>query len=135
MADNALRKALVEAWRASGLTAPEFCQGKDITPGGLRQWAYRLRKTEAGDTEPSPRPVLRLVRLVRAPAVPKEPARSLSAPAPTPTPQQVLHSPDSSLILEVRGARIGIAPGFDPATLATVLQVLDQHTRQSRSEP
>ena len=34
----------VAAWRASGQTSREYCEGRDFTAGGLRHWAYRLRK-------------------------------------------------------------------------------------------
>jgi hypothetical protein len=33
-----------------------------------------------------------------------------------------------SLLLETHGVRIGVPPGFDPATLASVLDMLDRRS-------
>jgi hypothetical protein len=90
--------ARVEAWRASGETAPVFCKGKGFSPGGLRYWASRLGLGGQG----VPGKPVRVARVVRAPA----PA------AETP------------LVIEVGSARVGVRRGFDPEALRAVLEVL-----------
>src|SRR5215831_14733922 len=58
----------VAAWRSSGQSSYEFCEGRAFTAGGLRHWAHRLKKgTAAKPSGPSSRPALRLVRLGRRP--------------------------------------------------------------------
>ncbi|MGH3428090.1 MAG: IS66 family insertion sequence element accessory protein TnpA [Mycobacteriales bacterium] len=127
MANTTLWKNRVAAWRASGLSSTDFCAGKGFTAGGLRHWAYRLRKKEAGPTKPRVEPV-RLVRVVRASA-PSARNQPESTEPPTVTARE------SSLMLEVEGGRIGVAPGFDPATLCAVLDVLARRARPGRRAP
>jgi hypothetical protein len=90
----------VAGWKASGQTASAFCKGKDFSASGLRYWISRLGKGEPGAAKPE----VRLARVVRG-------ARS-GAAAETP------------ILIEVRGARLGVRRGFDPETLQAVLDVL-----------
>ncbi len=92
--------ARVEAWQASGQTAPAFCQGKDFSPGGLRYWAHRLRN--AG--QPAATKELRIARVVRAP----QPAQAAETP----------------IVIEVGSARVAVRRGFDPGVLGAVLDLL-----------
>lgn len=39
--------ARVEAWRASGQTAPEFASGKGFAPSTLRFWSSKLKRQRA----------------------------------------------------------------------------------------
>lgn len=39
--------ARVEAWRASGQTAPEFAAGKGFAPSTLRYWSSKLKRQRA----------------------------------------------------------------------------------------
>jgi hypothetical protein len=90
----------VKAWKASGDTAPVFCDGKGFTPGGLRYWASQLRKiggrAQGGE--------VRLARVVRAPR-----------PAPV---------AETPILIEVGAARLGVRRGFDPEALRAVLELL-----------
>jgi hypothetical protein len=90
----------VSAWRASGLTAPAFCVGKDFKPGGLRYWSSRL----GNGTGDSPGKAVRLARVVRGAG----PTAAMETP----------------IVIEVGGARVGVRRGFDPAVLGAVLDVL-----------
>ena len=92
--------ARVAEWRASGLTAPVFCKGKEFTAGGLRYWASRLRR--ADDSEPAEE--VRLARVVRS---------AQRSPAP-----------ETAIEIEVGVARLGVRRGFDPEVLRAVLDVL-----------
>ncbi|MEJ7735011.1 MAG: hypothetical protein WKG00_38205 [Polyangiaceae bacterium] len=89
--------ARVQAWRASGQTAPEFCLGKEFKAGGLRYWASRLQReaTEARD--------VRIAHLVRP---------------------GTLATAETPMVLEVGRARVGIRRGFDAETLRALLTVL-----------
>jgi transposase len=61
MADHETWAKRVAEWKASGLSSPAFCEGKDFTPGGLRHMAHRLG---VGQRE-RPR-LLRIAKVVRA---------------------------------------------------------------------
>jgi hypothetical protein len=103
MADRETWVARVAEWKASGLSSPAFCEGKDFTAGGLRHWAHRL--TRGDDHRPAVR-IGRVVRLARASKV-AEPALALPA-----------------IVVELGAARVTVRPGVDRATLAAVLEIL-----------
>jgi hypothetical protein len=98
--------ARVADWRASGLTSTAYCQGRDFTAGGLRNWAYVLK--ERGVATPPTAPSVRLVR-VETPAATRRPA---APPSITP------------LMIEFGAVRIAVPSGFDRSTLRAVLDVL-----------
>ena len=86
----------VAAWRASGETAERFARRGGYAASTLRWWSRRLGRAAAPG----------FVRLVpRAPGAPAAPA----APG---------------VVVEVGGARIHVAPGFDAALLAQVVAAL-----------
>lgn len=93
--------ARVADWRASGLTSTAFCKGRDFTPGGLRHWAYVLKRRGVTARATTPRAIRRVQVKASAPA----------APAPP-------------LTIEVGGARLAVPGGFDSSTLRTVLETL-----------
>ena len=106
----------VQAWKASGRSAAEFCQGKSFAEGTLRWWGSRLKRladeeaeAEAADTARGPAEV-RLARVVRSPgqAVADE------------------HRAGEVVVIEsVRHAmRIAVSRGTDRETLAMVVEVL-----------
>jgi hypothetical protein len=132
MADATVWKTRIEAWQASGLSSTKFCEGKDFTPNALRVQAFRLRRRE-GDRGKGPDKPVRLVQVVRTPAPaaePKSPPLTGRAAAPP-----LQSGQESLLLLEVPGGRIGVAPGFDPQTLASVLEVLEQRSRLPPRSP
>lgn len=94
----------VAAWRASGLSAPEFVSGKEFTVSGLRNWAHKLKERglEGEAALQLPRTSVRLARVNRLP--------SASVPA--------------SLTVEVGAARVSVPAGFDAATVRTVIGAL-----------
>ena len=108
----------VEEWRASGLTAKEFCAKHDLRLSALRYWTYRRRAPE----KPSEAKAVKLVPITVKPrseavtAAPSEAERSKPA-----------------LTLELGEARIAVPAGFDRATLRAVLEVLgDYRARGAR---
>jgi len=112
MADAELWKKRVADWRASGLSAAEYCKGQEFTTGPLYRWSSRL--AEAARAEASPAvPLVRLVRGTKPPA-------AEAAPRAT------------QVIIEVQGARVLVPPGADVATVGVVLEALGVAGRSGR---
>jgi hypothetical protein len=109
MADAEAWSKRVAEWRASGLTAKEFCAKQDLQLSGLRYWTYRLRAAEKA----SEADAVKLVPVtVKPDAAPSTPAAERAKPA---------------LIVELGGARITVPTGVDRATLKVVLDALGEH--------
>lgn len=115
MADRATWVKRVAEWRASGLTAPVFCQGQPFTPGGLRCWASLLGREER---RKAAAPALRLGRVLRRPTAAAAPE------VPRPDRCRPVLAPTAALTVECGALRVAVRPGFDRATLAAVLDVL-----------
>lgn len=98
----------VNAWRASGRSAPRFCAGKGYTEGTLRYWASRLKKAAGGVDAERAGSDVRIARVVRAP-VGQEAATMGS---------------ETAIVIEVGGARVGVRRGFDREALREVLSML-----------
>ena len=105
----------VAAWRASGLTAVDYCVGREFTVGGLRHWAHVLKKrgvrTNGGSS--APQSTLRLVKL----------ETDAAARSPSTT---------SALIVELGVARLTVPAGFDSATLHAVIEALSVVAAEGR---
>lgn len=119
MAKRELWARRVAEWKSSGLTSLAYSDGKPFTAGGLRHWAYRLRKEEM---DCGPRPAIRMRRVLRV--------RAPDSPAPTPPAAQG-SSPVTGvgpaavpLIVEIGVARVAVPSGFDRETLTAVLDAL-----------
>ncbi len=95
--------ARLEAWRGSGLTAPEFAAGKDFTASGLRYWKSRVQRSG------SRKPEVRIARLVRADAS----ARPAEAVGDV-----------TAIVVEVGRVRVHVRQGFDVQELRQVLELL-----------
>jgi hypothetical protein len=110
MADRATWAKRVAAWRTSGLTASKFCEEHDFSVGSLRWWSSRLGTTrrETG------RPAIRMARVVRS---------ATCAP--------IVRVSGSSIMIEVGGARVAVAAGFDRDALTSLLDVLELRGRGS----
>jgi hypothetical protein len=94
MADAKTWAKRVAAWRASGLSRDEFAARAGCTPASLKWWAWRLGRESTA-----------LVRVVR-----ERPVKIIAASVP--------------IVIEVRSARVIVAPGFDAASLRDVLAAL-----------
>ena len=110
MADAEAWSKRVAEWRASGLTAKEFCAKHDLRLSGLRYWTYRLRAAEKVSEASR-------VRLV--------PVMVKAEDAPPPIPH--VEPGTAALTVELGAARIMIPAGVDRATLKMVLDVLGEH--------
>jgi len=110
MADVEAWSKRVAEWRASGLTAKEFCAKHDLRLSGLRYWTYRQRAAEKA----SEASAVRLVPVtVKPPDVPPSTAQ--------------VELPKPALTVELGAARITVPAGGDRATLKMVLDVLGEH--------
>jgi hypothetical protein len=118
MADKTTWKRRVAEWRASGLTATQFAEGRGYAPMTLTWWAWKLGQASRGENqrgraEPAPaqrtEDAFTFARVVLAkPSVPTQ-------PPPDGTP----------VIIEHGGVRVRVGRGFDASVLAEVLTVLD----------
>jgi transposase len=99
----------VEEWRASGLSAEEYCRGRGLSAGTLYRWSSRVRR--GGEVARAPGEAVSMARVVR-----------------TPTRQQVAsgHSDGgpAAVVVEVEGARVVVPPGVDAGTVEVVLRAL-----------
>jgi hypothetical protein len=98
MASAKIWEQRVAAWRASGLSAREFCAQEGLGQRALSRWSQRL----PGDAAVVP--TVRLARMVRTPE---------AAPATSP-----------ALVIEVGGVRVTVGHGADVATVVTVLAMV-----------
>jgi len=92
----------VGSWRASGLTAAEFCARHGGAVNTLRYWASRLNGS-------APVGLPKTVRMIKV------------------TPTERRHG---ALVIELDHARVVVDAGLDRALLAMVIDVLD--ARRSR---
>lgn len=111
MADAKMWEERLKDWRASGLSAEEYCRGKGFSAGTLYRWSSRVR-APGGAAEAAAREAsVGLVRVVRAPTH----AEVASAPSGGGT---------VAVLVEVEGARVVVPSGADTATVAVVLSAL-----------
>ena len=97
--------ARVAAWRASGMSGPEYCKDREYTSKTLQWWASKLRhQSKPVHRSSGPIEAVRLARVVRI----------ASAPALA----------SSNVVVQVGGARVEVSNGTDRATLAVVFQAL-----------
>jgi hypothetical protein len=87
----------VREWKASGLAAPEFVQGRGYQASTLRYWASRLQGVAEGRAWPA------RVRMARV---------------------KVAKASSESLVVLVGAVRIEVRPGFDSALLRDVVDAL-----------
>ena len=97
----------VAAWRASGLTSTAYSAGREFSAGGLRHWAYLLKKRGA-KAAVGTAPVVRLVQV--------KPAVAL-------TPGTAAPSAGAPLMIELGAARIAVPAGVDVPMLRTVIEL------------
>jgi hypothetical protein len=103
----------VRAWRESGQTARAFSTGRDFSAGGLRHWAYRLKRRGAATIEaPMPAPPRKAPQSVRVARVDR-----IAAPK------------SAELVVEIGPARLHVPEGADrPTTLRATIAALVEVT-------
>lgn len=114
MANAAEWAERVAAWRASGLTAAQFCAARDYAAKTLLRWSSELRLTDAGSAielaRVEPGAEIRLARVVRA---------RVSAP---------VEVPGAAIVVVVGGARIEVGRGASREVLTMVLDTLTERS-------
>lgn len=109
------RSRLLEAYRASGMSAKGFAAREGIAASTLYQW---LGEAKADSEEKATRAIPRMARVIRRRA-----AETSTETKPR----------GSALMLEVGAARVHVAAGFDAGTLATLLDLLEARGHATRS--
>ena len=97
MADRTEWARRVSAWRRSGLTAAEFCRGRDFAVSTLRWYSSQLG--EIDHVEETPEPAFAKIELRR-------------------------ESSPRVVVVELEGARVLVPAGADVDTLADVFDAL-----------
>jgi hypothetical protein len=109
MTDTEDWRGHVAEWRASGLSAEEYCKDRGFTRMRLWSWSSRLlkeeRKARGGDD-------VRMARVVR---------------------QSSSKEDGGAVTVQLQDVRVHVRAGVDVATLCTVLQAVDR-VRLSRGE-
>lgn len=118
------RAALIDQWRASGLSLPAFCARRGLNAKTMSGWVYK----------PAHQSVIEKARRkALAVGVPPESTAPSVRPQTTFLPIQVADVPsrasaplrcDLEIVLAT-GPRIVVGPGFDPETLRRVVAVLE----------
>jgi transposase len=104
----------IAEWRASGLTAREFCSGRDFAVTALYWWSSKLgRASRTKRSQP-----VRLARVVRQ--------MSTASHADTNVKSGV--SP-ALVLIELDGVRVFVTAGVERATLANVFDALEERVR------
>jgi transposase len=96
----------VRRWKKSGLTAAEFGEREGIQGKQLHWWKWHLGKKAVSSASESP------LRLLPVSVVPSRD-------------QQVSREAPLEIVLQ-SGHTLRVGHGFDPATLRTVLSVLEE---------
>ena len=106
-------------WRASGLTATQFCADEGLNPSSLYHWSWRLgrEKVQSAPDERDESTIAapRLLRVV-----------------PTASRAQVPKPSTGSIEISVGRLRVAVCDQFDAATLSAVLDVLERRTAEER---
>lgn len=122
MADAATWAKRIAEWRASGLTAREFCETREFAASGLYWWSSHLGRSSRSDSDAP----VRLARVVR-----RRSSAALEARA-APKPAEIA-SGVPSLMIELAGARVFVGAGVQRATLDVVLDALRERARGGHS--
>jgi len=91
----------VREWRAGGLSAPEYAQGRGFEASTLRWWASRLDRGVMPAPAAKAKPRVRMARVVRSAG-----------------------STTDALTVRVGLARVEVRPGFDPGLLRELVAAL-----------
>ena len=119
MANAAEWTERVAAWRASGLTADQFCAGRDFACRTLLRWSSELGRTAVG-------PTIRFARAVPVPVpVPKKPEIALARVIRTRAPVEI---PGAAIVIVVDGARVEVGRGAAREVLLMVLDALSERS-------
>jgi transposase len=94
--------ARVEAWRTSGMSAGEFCKGREYSATTLYWWSSQLKRADARAQRGQRMPLARVVQ--------KAEKRPLAK--------------SSSIVVQIGQARVEVTADVDRNTLSVVLEAL-----------
>jgi transposase-like protein len=117
MANAKTWRERVGEWRASGLSAVKFAEGRGFSPHQLWYWRAKFRQQmdqSAAHTTSVASPALATTARVPLARVVRRPNPEL-APVAT----------KALLSVEIMGVHIAVPPGFDRATFAAVLDEIE----------
>ena len=101
------------AWRASGLTAAQFCDGREYAARTLLRWSSELRLT---------RPTTALARIEPVTKAP-EIARVIRVRAP-------VEIPGAAIVVVLSDARVEVGRGASRKVLTMVLDALSERSSE-----
>ena len=119
---------LVDEWRGSGLSLPEFCRRRGIKTTTMCGWVYKpalkraieaARRGEAGGAVPSPAIGEAAVASPTPAFVPVRLRQIVSPPAIEAAPRSAIE------IVVAAGRRVVVEEGFDAETLRRVVAALE----------
>jgi hypothetical protein len=93
--------ARVEAWRSSGMSAGEFCKGREYSATTLYWWSSQLKRAGARTQRGQRVPMARVERKAERPSANSSP-----------------------IVVQVGGARVEVTADVDRNTLSVVLEAL-----------
>ena len=105
--------ALLSEFRRSGLTHAEFCRRRGLSLHAFRKHLYQT---------PTPKTTHTDLPATATVAPQFVPATLLPDPAPT-----CVHAPQPLELILPKGHRIAVPPGFDPATLRQLMDLVEEH--------
>ena len=103
--------AILNDFRRSGLTQPEFCRRRDISLSSFRYQFYKPRSSKPSTSDNSS----------------SAGAQNHFLPVtilPDPTPSTIASQPQLELVLS-SGRRVAVAPGFDEKTLRRLIAIVE----------
>lgn len=114
----------VVAWRASGMTAAEFCEGAPFDAGSLRTWSSRLGREGKVARSPIGRRPKRAegAKGVRFARVVTAAAQAEPRSGPEALPRSPCAAPSLSVV--IGESRIEVGSDFDPSLLRAVVSAL-----------
>jgi hypothetical protein len=118
------RAALIDQWRASGLSLPAFCARRGLNAKTMSGWVYKPAHQSVIETA---RREALTVGVALESTTPSDRPQAAFLPiqlADAPTRASASFRSDLEIVL-ASGPRIVVRPGFDPETLRRVVAVLE----------
>lgn len=113
----------IVAWRASGLSAAEYCKEQDYDTSALRMWSSRLGRAGKVPRSPSGRRPRKTEQPAQPPPVSFARVVTKAEGAQLPTVNEPPAQP-SALVVVIGHARLEVAAGFDPVLLRSIVCAL-----------
>jgi hypothetical protein len=117
MADTKSWVERIAAWRASGLTAKQFAEGKPFSAQQIWNWSWQLGKGEPRRRKSRLRPRRKEATVSAA----NKGVRLVRVVAVRPATQSA-----TGFVVDVRGIRISVPTGFDRTTFSAVLDEVER---------